>query len=232
MSNPAWTHNASGPDASTADRMGDTVTYTPHRSEPVRRGRTRREPARHAPPRRAHSHDEEPGARRRSLKWITGGVLASAGLVAFGAWAVVTSPPPARIVTVAPDDSPGGGFGVDVTGVRCGVSSVGPSGLEQQADGQFCLLDVEVTNNGREPVLFDSGAQRVRDSDGVSYAVAEQAAVFLNDRGSTLLNVIPPGETVAGVLPFDMPSGTRPSDAELSDGTTTPGVRVNLPDPR
>ncbi|WP_231953632.1 DUF4352 domain-containing protein [Actinoplanes derwentensis] len=158
-------------------------------------------------------------------------MLASAGLVAFGAWAVVTTPPPASMIAVAPDDSPGGGFDVDVTGVRCGVPSVGPSGMEQEAAGQFCLLDVKVTNNGREPVLFDSAAQRVRDDDGVAYAVAEQAAVFLNDRGSTLLNEIQPGETVAGVLPFDMPFGARPSDAELGDGATTTGVRVNLPDP-
>lgn len=206
--------------------LGDTVTYAPHRAEPTRRDR--RAPARHASARRPRFDRAE---QRRVRLWIAGGVVASAGLVAFGAWAVVTTPPPAARIMAAPD-SPIGGFDVDVTGVRCGVPSVGPSGLEQQAAGQFCLLDVKVTNNGREPLLFDSGSQRVRDTDGVAYAVAEQAAVFLNDHDSTLLNEIEPGDTVAGVLPFDMPVDTRPSDAELSDGMSSPGVRVTLPDPR
>ncbi|WP_430791571.1 DUF4352 domain-containing protein [Actinoplanes sp. G11-F43] len=205
------------------------MTYAPHRADSARRESTRRAPARHASPRRPRAGGPD---ERRARIWIAGGMAASAGLVAFGAWAVVTTPPPVMTVTAAPVDSALGGFDVDVTGVRCGVDSVGPSGLAQEATGQFCLLDVKVTNNGREPVLFDSGAQRVRDADGVAYAVAEQAAVFLNDRDATLLNEIDPGDTVTGVLPFDMPVGARPSDAELSDGMSTAGVRVTLPDPR
>ncbi|MDR6324485.1 hypothetical protein J3R03_008681 [Actinoplanes couchii] len=205
------------------------MTYTPHRSKAG---------PRHAPPQRPYPDRVEPGSYpddvepRRARNWIVGGVIVSAGLVGFGAWAVVTTPPQVLTIAVAPGDSPAPGFDVEVTGVRCGVASVGPDGMEQQAAGQFCLLDVEVTNNGAEPMLFDSAAQRVRDTDGEAYAVAEQAAVFLNDHGSSLLNEIEPGETVDGVLPFDMPDGARPSDAELSDGLTTSGVRVNLPDPR
>ena len=62
-------------------------------------------------------------------------------------------------------------------------------------------------------------------------AVAEQAAVFLNDRSPALLDRIGPGQTVAGVLPFDVPVDARLNAATLGGGRSTPGVRVTLPDP-
>ncbi|MBW6440003.1 DUF4352 domain-containing protein [Actinoplanes hulinensis] len=194
------------------------MTYAPHRSAP----------ARDLP---SIEDDWDAGPHRRSSRsWIAGGVAVSGVLVAFGAWAVATSPA-ATVTGVLAGAPPTAQFTVAPTGLRCGVPSVGPSGLEQRATGQFCLLDVIVTNNGREPELFDSGAQRVYDANGEAYAVAEQAAVFLNDRSPALLDRIGPGQTVAGVLPFDVPVDARLSAATLGGGRSTPGVRVTLPDP-
>src|SRR5689334_11633368 len=116
--------------------LGDTVTYAPHRA-----------PARKLPA----DGDDAPAPRWRTRLWVTGGVVVSAALIAFGGWAVTTSPPPALPTGAMPGGSPAGGFEVGVTGVRCGVQSVGRGGLEQRAAGQFCLLDVKVTNSGREP---------------------------------------------------------------------------------
>ncbi|MDI6099214.1 DUF4352 domain-containing protein [Actinoplanes sp. NEAU-A12] len=145
----------------------------------------------------------------------------------------MTTTPATVVVSGADSDgSPAGDFAFDVTGLRCGVSAVGPSDLEQRAAGQFCLLDLRVTNNGGEPELLDSGAQRIHDTNGVAYAVADSAAVFLNDGDPTLLDEIEPGETVTGVLPFDLPLDARPGEATLRDGMSAPGVRVKLPDPR
>ncbi|MEV0899623.1 DUF4352 domain-containing protein [Actinoplanes sp. NPDC049802] len=195
------------------------MTYAPHRSAP----------ARELP---SIEDGWNAGAFRwRSRIWIAGGVTVSAALVAFGVWAVATSPA-ATVSGALPGDPPIGQFTVSATALRCGVPSVGPAGLEQRAAGQFCLLDVTVTNNGREPELFDSGAQRIHDTNGEAYAVAEQAAVFLNDRSPTLLDRIGPGETVAGVLPFDVPVDAQLSGGVLSGEESTPGVRVPLPDPR
>ncbi|GGN95951.1 hypothetical protein GCM10010112_86760 [Actinoplanes lobatus] len=194
------------------------MTYAPHRSAP----------ARDLP---SIEDDWDAGPHRwGSRAWVTGGIGVSAVLVAFGAWAVATSPA-ATVTGVLAGEPPTAQFTVAPTGLRCGVPSVGPSDLEQRATGQFCLLDVIVTNNGREPELFDSGAQRVQDANGEAYAVAEQAAVFLNDRSPALLDRIGPGQTVAGVLPFDVPADARLSAAILGGGRSTPGVRVALPDP-
>ncbi|WP_433792686.1 DUF4352 domain-containing protein [Actinoplanes sp. CA-252034] len=207
------------------------MTYAPHRSAPAREAR--RAPTRQAPTRRARSRRDEAAAHRRRIRrWIAGGVVSSAALIGFGVWAIVTTPDTVVVTVADPADAPTVEFGFQVTGLRCGVSTIGPEDTGQKAAGQFCLLDVEVTNNGGEPKLFDSGAQRVRDTNGVAYAVAEQAAEFLNDGGSSLLTEVPPGETVTGVLPFDVPSDVHLSEATLTGAGFTPGVRVVLPEPR
>lgn len=200
--------------------LGDTVTYAPHRSAP----------ARAIPP--SVDGPDPGGSRWRTRIWVAGGILASAALIGFGVWAVTTTPATVVVTGAEHGGSPSGDFAFDVTAVRCGVTSVGPGGLEQRAAGQFCLLDVKVTNNGGEPELLDGGAQRLHDTNGVAYAVADNAAVFLNDHDPTLLDEIEPGETVVGVLPFDLPRDARPSEATLRDGMSSPGVRVKLPDPR
>jgi hypothetical protein len=211
--------------------QGDTVTYAPHRSAPTREAR--RPAAHHAPSRRARSRRDETDAYRwRTRRWIAGGVATSAALVAFGVWAVITTPATVVVTVADPGDPAAAGLGFDVTGLRCGVPSIGPEGIAQKAGGQFCLLDLKVTNNGGEPKLFDTGAQRVHDTNGVPYAVADQAVVFLNDGSPSLLSEVEPGETVSGVLPFDVPSDVQLSEAVLTGAMSTPGVRVTLPDPR
>jgi hypothetical protein len=121
-----------------------------------------------------------------------------------------------------------GGFAFSVSGVRCGVTTVGPEGLTTRAKGQFCLVNVAVRNGAKDAVLLDPGAQQAIDATGHRYGVAEEAAVFLNDGTPTLMEGIPAGATVAGVLPFDVPAGTRLADVELHESVASGGVRVQL----
>jgi hypothetical protein len=162
--------------------------------------------------------------------WIAGGVVTALALIAFGVWAVATADRrPAVVGREVPNGAAAGNFEFVVTSLRCGVDSVGPDGLEQRAAGQFCLLGVTVKNTGAQPELFDSGAQRIYDTNGVAYAVADQAAVFLNDRSQTLLDEIAPGDTVAGVLPFDVPVDAQLTEVSVHGSMSTPGVRMTLP---
>lgn len=195
------------------------MTYTPHRSVPTHAVRPR-----------------EDGSEARALRWkiriwVAGGVVTALALIAFGVWAVATadSRPMAAVGREVPNGAVAGNFEIRVTSLRCGVESVGPDGLEQRAAGQFCLLGVTVKNTGSQPELFDSAAQRVYDTNGVAYAVADQAAVFLNDRSQTLLDEISPGNTVAGVLPFDVPVNAQLTGVSVHASVSTPGVRMTLP---
>ncbi|MCW2138869.1 protein of unknown function (DUF4352) [Actinoplanes cyaneus] len=204
--------------------LGDSVTYTSHRATTIR----------------VLDPDDdgvdEWALRWRARIWVGGGILVALALIAFGIWAVATADRPTggpAVIRGLPPadfrDSAPGGFGLSVRSVRCGVSAIGPDGLEQRAGGQFCLLDVRVTNNGREPELFDSSAQRVYDADGGAYAVATEAAVFLNDGYPTLLGEIRPGASVNGVLPFDVPKNAQLRELSMHGSGSTPGIRMSLP---
>ncbi|BBH65327.1 hypothetical protein ACTI_20120 [Actinoplanes sp. OR16] len=193
------------------------MTYAPHRSPPAAV---------------VEDYDGlDPGtAALRTRLWIAGGIVAVVALVSFGVWAVVTAESrPLVVATSAPGAATAGHFAFAVNGVRCGLDAVGPDGMQQRANGNFCLLDVSVKNTGSEPELFDSGSQRVYDANGVAYAAAEQAAVFLNDRNPTLLNEIPPGVEVTGVLPFDVPVDVELVEVSVHGALSTPGVRITLP---
>ena len=213
------------PDASRNRSLGATVTYAPLRSAsadvlvPVADG-----------PMAEGAGAEGAESPWRTRAWIAGGIVASLALIAFGVWAVVTADArPATTARAVPGGAFAGNFEFAVNGVRCGAKSIGPEGLEQRAAGHFCLLDVVVRNVGSEPELFDSGSQRVYDANGVAYAAADQAAVFLNDQSSTLLNEIPPGESVVGVLPFDVPVNAQLTEVSVHGSMSTPGVRMTLP---
>ncbi len=203
--------------------LGDPVAYTSHRAPRVR----------------VIDPDDEGmdewALLWRTRIWVGGGLLAVLVLITFGIWAVATADNQAGGPVVVNGLQPGGagmepgGFGLRVKGVRCGVSAIGPDTLEQRARGQFCLLDVRVTNNGHEPELFDGSAQRVYDTAGAVYAIADAAEVFLNDGSPTLLDEIRPGASVNGVLPFDVPKNAQLSEVSFRASGSAPGIRMQLP---
>jgi hypothetical protein len=158
--------------------------------------------------------------RRPRWPWLAAATLAVIG-AGGGAYAVMARPKhPA-----GPSD---GGFVFDVGTVKCGVGTVGPADLPQRANGQFCLVDVTVRNAGTEPALLDPGAQEAIDAQGRRYPMSDRAAVFVNDGDPTLLEEIPSGRSVPGVLPFELPPGVAPVALELREKVGSAGVRVPL----
>jgi len=121
-----------------------------------------------------------------------------------------------------------GAFTVAVTGLRCGVATVGPAELPQRAKGEFCLVDVAVKNAGKGSRLLDGSEQRAVDANERAYAVDDRAAAFLNDSLPSLLDEIPANSTVRGVLPFDVPAGTRLSALLVHESSDTHGARISL----
>ena len=175
---------------------------------------------------------EAPAAARRRRgrwPWLAAAVLAAVA-IGSGAYAMAAgrkhpaAPTPTASVRSAAD----AGFGFAVGAVRCGDRTVGPADLAQTTTGQFCLVDVTVRNTGPEAALLDPGAQQAIDGQGRRYPVSDRAAVFLNDGNPTLLEQIPPGASVSGVLPFELPASAEPVALELHEAVGSPGVRVPL----
>lgn len=121
-----------------------------------------------------------------------------------------------------------GKFQFTVTKVKGGVKQVGDQYLNEKAQGQFVMVSVTIENIGDEPRTFDSSSQRLFDAAGKEYSADGEAGIYLEESNS-FLNEINPGNTVKGVLVFDVPkSGFKPGKIELHDSAFSGGAEVAL----
>jgi hypothetical protein len=145
---------------------------------------------------------------------------------------------PAEVQTKAPAKPPAdkshddggtardGGMAFTLTAMRCGDTDVGDWPVRKHAKGQFCLLDVKVTNIGKRTGLVFMGSQRLVDAAGNEYTADEWAWVYYpGSRAFT--STVDPNGTVTGTLVFDTPPGTHFTklvvhDTPLSAGTALP----------
>ena len=134
-------------------------------------------------------------------------------------------PAMAKLNEVARD----GKFEFTVASVECGKASVGTNEyLTKQAQGQFCLVNVTAKNIGSEAQTFDSSSQYLYDAANSKFSADGTASLYANPQGSTFLNQINPGNSVSGILVFDVPKDKTPVTAELHDSPFSGGVKVTL----
>jgi hypothetical protein len=119
-----------------------------------------------------------------------------------------------------------GKFEFVVTGVEPPVKTIGESFARDEAQGEFVVVRVDVTNIGDAPSTLSSGSQ---------YAYAGQAryadthVLGLENSDRAFRENINPGNKVTNVpLVFDVPPGTKLTHLELHDSLFSGGVRVNL----
>lgn len=120
-----------------------------------------------------------------------------------------------------------GKFEFTVTKVEHGKAQVGDQYLNKQAQGQFVFVSVTVKNVGAEGKLFD-GSSQYAFGDGVRYTHDGTAEIYANKDSATFLNTINPGNTVNGVLVFDIPKDKKISQVELHDSSLSGGVTVDV----
>ncbi|MET8089800.1 DUF4352 domain-containing protein [Micromonospora sp. NPDC005220] len=121
-----------------------------------------------------------------------------------------------------------GKFEFTVKSAKCGVAKVGSEPLGQKAQGQFCLVTVNVKNIGKEAQMFDGSSQKAYAADGTEYSADTGAAIYANKNAETFLNDINPGNQVTGVVVFDIPKNVKLTKLELHDSMFSGGVDVAL----
>jgi len=122
-----------------------------------------------------------------------------------------------------------GKFEFTVASVECGKASAGTNEyLTKQAQGQFCFVNVTVKNIGSEAQTFDSSSQYLFDAANAKFSADGTASLYANPQGSTFLNQINPGNSVSGILVFDLPKDKTPTTAEMHDSPFSGGVKVSL----
>ncbi|SIM83760.1 DUF4352 domain-containing protein [Micromonospora cremea] len=121
-----------------------------------------------------------------------------------------------------------GKFEFKVKSAKCGVAKVGSDMLGQKAQGQFCLVTVNVKNIGKEAQMFDGSSQKAYAADGTEYSADGGAAIYANKNAETFLNDVNPGNQVSGVVVFDIPKNVKLAKLELHDSPFSGGVDVSL----
>lgn len=139
------------------------------------------------------------------------------------------------------------GLAFVVNRFECGATEVGDGDSRSTAAGQFCILDLTVRNEGTNPAAFAAPAQLLRDEAAKTYALDPRATESVSTSANRALGSflqLNPGIEVQGLLVFDVPTATVPTEAELhglASGLRVPvgrsggggGVRVRLqPTPR
>ncbi|WP_233599850.1 DUF4352 domain-containing protein [Micromonospora sp. M71_S20] len=117
-----------------------------------------------------------------------------------------------------------GKFEFTVKSSKCGVAKVGYSVLGEKAQGQFCLITINVKNIGKESQMFDGSSQKAYAADGTEYSADTGAAIYSNQNAETFLNDINPGNQVTGVVVFDIPKKVKLTKLELHDSPFSGGV--------
>jgi hypothetical protein len=91
----------------------------------------------------------------------------------------------------------------------------------------FLLVHVTVENIGNESQAFFGNNQKLFDAKGRQYEASTEAAFYLEDSKS-LYEKINPGNSVNGVVLFDVPKNVEPVSIELHDSIFSDGVEVSL----
>jgi hypothetical protein len=119
-----------------------------------------------------------------------------------------------------------GDFEFRVHEITYGTAELADQSVTRQASGQFCLVELTVRNVGDRPATFSDRYQRAFRADGEEYAVDSAAGVLANSDQQIFLNSINPGNTVTGVLVYDIPPDATITRLELRATPSGTGALV------
>jgi Domain of unknown function (DUF4352) len=128
---------------------------------------------------------------------------------------------PARIGEAAVD----GDFLFVVTAVEDGPAMIGNSA---QPQGKFVFVTMTATNQGDTPSSLPGESQYLLDAQGRKATADTAAAAYLPKDAQRLFEMIEPGETVTGIVVFDIPADGTPAGLELHHTPSSSGVAVAL----
>lgn len=118
-------------------------------------------------------------------------------------------------------------FSFVVSKAKCGISKLGSEYVNTKAQGQFCQFNVSVTNNGNDANYFMGTNQKLFSADGKEFSHDDKAVIYA-DSANTWLDSINPGNTLQGILVFDVPNGVTLDHLELHESAFSSGVEVSV----
>ena len=125
------------------------------------------------------------------------------------------------------------GFNFVVNSIKCGEARISTNGdvyFYSDAQGQFCRLNVTVTNTGNTANSIDASAQYLFNPQGQRYTYDSSATSHAANYslGSPLNDDINPGNSITGDFVFDVPTDVTLATAELHARSGSKGMVVSL----
>lgn len=120
-----------------------------------------------------------------------------------------------------------GDFTFVVTAVDDGPAIIDDADIGIEPQGRFVFVTVTVTNHGDAPGSILGDYQYLIDAEGRRAGADSEATVHL-DEARSLDAEINPGDSVTGILVFDIPVDAVPAGVELHDSASSDGVTVAL----
>lgn len=119
-----------------------------------------------------------------------------------------------------------GVFQVTVTRVEPGLDWIGDQTFGEGPQGQFVKVHVTVENTGSQAEYFMDSDQKLVDGQNRQHSTSSSA--WLLEEESLFLTEVNPGNTVEGVLLYDIPVDAEPTSIDLQAGWLSDSVRVSL----
>jgi hypothetical protein len=125
------------------------------------------------------------------------------------------------------DEAVDGDFTFVVTSVEDGPPIIGTADFGVEPQGKFVLATLTVTNNGDTAGSFFGSNQYLIDTEGRKASADTDAGIYL-DEAQSFYEEINPGNSLTGVVVFDIPVDAVPASLELHDSAFSGGVTVTL----
>lgn len=84
--------------------------------------------------------------------------------------------------------------------------SIGMDGFEEQAQGEYVIVDVSITNSSGEEISISGDDFSLIGSDGTKYGVSSDLPI--TEDTPLIYETINPGNSASGYILFDVPEGT------------------------
>jgi hypothetical protein len=126
------------------------------------------------------------------------------------------------------DEARDGKFAFTVSKIKCGVKEVGGEFLNEKAQGQFCLVTMNVKNIGDESQLFDASSQKGRTDTGATVDADSAASLYANQEGGSFLEEINPGNSLEDIIVvYDIAKDQKLTALELHDSMFSEGILIS-----
>jgi hypothetical protein len=101
--------------------------------------------------------------------------------------------------------------------------------FRKEANGEYIIVDVEVTNTGNKAQILSDSYVKLVDGQGREYSADSTASMYLGNQQSLFFEQINPGVSKRGALVFDVPKGLDVAKVRISNNLLESSVYyVNL----